>query len=347
METSRLSHDFADPATLDAVVCSLFLFTAYNVLEKHGRAFLYLEEASSLLDAVLPANEKEALWKLRAQQVLFNTEAATNEIYGSRSRQRRGHRPSLRVNATPCAEDAMYNGFESVKVVPRLLKQLTEINMAEDADALERINVESEADADISFGDVLRQQRYFRIQAADVVITRQWQLSSKLLVNRGRGPATRQQSQQSIEQLGIVAMSWACLLGKGELRIVGLGKMTGLARNLSALLGPSKCRPVLLGLAGAVSREDFGKKFISSLAEVVTPMMSSIPTTLSFPNDGRSQQTSTRADLLSSPLQSDTRSLESSWHLGSDERADSCLPPWQEEQLHGRDEMDFDQFINL
>lgn len=61
VETSRLSHDFADSATLDAVVCFLFLFTAYNVLEKHGRAFLYLGEAFSLLEAVSPSNEKEEL----------------------------------------------------------------------------------------------------------------------------------------------------------------------------------------------------------------------------------------------------------------------------------------------
>lgn len=176
---------------------------------------------------------------MRVEQVLFNTEAATNKMYGSRSRQRRGRKPSLGVNVPPSAEDGVCNGFDSVKVAPHLLKQLTEINMAEDADALERINVESQADADVLFGDNIWQQRYFRIQAADVVITRQWHLSSKLLSARVHGPAPEKQSQHSIERLGIVAMSWACLLREGELRVVGLGKMAGLARNLSVLVGLS------------------------------------------------------------------------------------------------------------
>ena len=42
VEASRCSYDFADPPTLDAVVCSLILFAACNVLRTQNRAFLYL-----------------------------------------------------------------------------------------------------------------------------------------------------------------------------------------------------------------------------------------------------------------------------------------------------------------
>lgn len=333
VESSRLDYDFADPATLDAVVCSLFLFAAYNVIEKHGRAFLYLEEAASILEAVVPADDEETRRKVRLQQVLFNTEAATMKIYGDRSRQRKVPLPPL--DAPTMTDHAFNREPESVKVAVHLLRRLTEINLAQDADALEDINVESEPDVGILYSNVLRQQhRYSRIQAADVVLTRQWHLSTKLAAQSRPFFVGALSRSAAVERLGLVAMSWVCLLREGELRVVGLGKLAGLANNLSCLAGPTLCRSVLGGLAGAISREDHEKNYAPSLARILMPLMSSIPSNMSMP-DGES---SARAHLVRVP-DAETFRLDGP-QLQFDVDLDFLVGD-------NREDMDFDRFIDL
>ncbi|KIW95329.1 uncharacterized protein Z519_03913 [Cladophialophora bantiana CBS 173.52] len=281
VERSRLSYDFADPATLDSVVVSLFLFTAYNVLEKHNRAFLYLDEAVSLVEVVEPVDEEDRHRKLQIEQVLFNTEAATFAIYANKSRRRRARRPLKIVDGPPMGPQSVKPTDESDRVAMHLLGRLTEIHMAEDAGAFEEIVVESEADMATLFGAVFKRHRYSRIQAADVVITRQWQLSTKLVADLRHGHGISPRLQQSVELLGLAAMSWICLLGEGELRIVGLGKLSGLAQNIYLLAGGGRCQYILGGLTGAVIKEDHEKIFAPRLAEAVMPLISTVPLPMS------------------------------------------------------------------
>nr|KAK5444500.1 hypothetical protein LTR18_004204 [Exophiala xenobiotica] len=344
VEASRQDHDFADPATLDAVVCSLFLFTAYNVLEKHGRAFLYLDEAVSLLEAALPYDERGKQRKLRLQQVLFNTEAATLKIYGSASRSRRVRRPPLDVEIASATEDGVMTGLDSVKIAAHLLRRLTEINLAEDAVALQSIDVESEADVEILCGNVLRQHRYSRIQAADVVLTRQWQLSSKILATRSCGLSLEQPPWSAIEHLGHVAMAWVCVLREGELRIVGLGKLAGLAHNLYNLAGPLRCRFVLGGLAGAVGKEDHDKRYAPALAKILFPIMSAIPTVIKARNDHESYQSMPSAQFETHTVQ---EILEPSWNPQSQAEMNSDAGLRDEGLTNDREEAEFEQFIDL
>lgn len=151
VETSRLSHNFADPGTLDAVVCSICLFTAYNVLELHNRAFLYLEEALTLFD-VTPPCEAEDERRRRIERVLFNTEAASIAIYAARGRHRRARRPSARRHNRNTAEESFCNDAGVEKIAACLLDGLTEIYLSEDADELTNVNLGVETDMQPSMG---------------------------------------------------------------------------------------------------------------------------------------------------------------------------------------------------
>ncbi|KEF52821.1 uncharacterized protein A1O9_11238 [Exophiala aquamarina CBS 119918] len=279
VETSRLSHDFADPATLDAVVASLFLFTAYNVLEKYTRSMLYLDEAFSLLDAAdVGSNEVRREQQLR--MVLFNTEVATLRIYTHRKKIRWSHRASIVENLENDCCLSVETIVQPEPVAMHLLRRLTQVNLAQSAEALEQLNVESENDMATLFGTVFQQHRISRVQAADVAITRQWNLSSMLVSGARTAPAALEAFGVSAEQMGTTALSWICLLGEGELRIVGLGKVAALARKLRFLAGPSRCNTVLGGLLGAIIREDHEKTYAPQLADVVMPMASSLPYTI-------------------------------------------------------------------
>ncbi|TAQ88675.1 hypothetical protein B7494_g3010 [Chlorociboria aeruginascens] len=277
VEASRLWHDFADPATLDAVFCSLCLFVSYNVLEKHPRSFLYLDEAVGLFEAVVPLGKDEEQRRLRTEQVLYNTESATHAAYATTDRQRRARKPSMDSNDNPAVQHGLGRDMEFDKVAIHLLRRLTQIHLAEDAGGLEQIGVESDIDMAKLFGAILDHNRYSRIQAADVIITRQWQLSSKLVAICSGRSAIERLSQSSAEHLGIVAMSWICLLKEGELRIVGLAKLAGLALNICALADLTKCLDIVRGLTGALMREDHERRFALPLANIFTAMASSVP----------------------------------------------------------------------
>lgn len=282
VERSRLFYDFAESPTLDEVVVSLFLFTAYNVAEKHNHAFLYLDEAAFLLDAVEPKNEGEKRRKLQLEKVLFNTETATLAIYAQNNKARRSRRPLINLDDQWLPE----NGTEALSgpewVAMHLLRRLTQINLAEDANSLQSIDIESDADKTTLFGAAFHRHRSTRIQAADVVVTRQWRLSTKLLTEPG--PLVLLHNRASIaENLGTAAMAWVCLLAEGELRVVGLGKLSGLAQNIHGMTGGQRCQYVLAGLAGAVIKEDHEKHFAPVLADVIGPMVSTPPRLLSLP----------------------------------------------------------------
>src|SRR5206468_726802 len=142
-----------------------------------------------------------------------------------------------------------------------LLKCLTKVHTAEDSKALMIRDTESNPHAADILDVVFQRYSHVKIQAADVAITRQWQLSSKLVSGAHTTATTRLDMEAIVQGMGLAAMSSVCLLGEGELRIVGLGKLAALARNIYALTGPGKCDYVLGGLAGAVMKGDYEKFF--------------------------------------------------------------------------------------
>ncbi len=280
VEQSRLSYDFAESPTLDEVIISLFLFTSYNVLEKHNRAFLYLDEALSLMESVQTVGVEEGRRKTQVEQVLYNTEKATLAIYAGQSKRRRARKPPLLLENPQAGLFRIETGQDSEKVALYLLERLTQIHVAEDTEALQIINTASEADMNSLFGAAFGMHRYCRIQAADVALTFQWQLSSKLVTSIKQRTSLQRLSQPAIDNLGTAALAWVCLLKEGEPRIVGLGKLAGLAKNIRTLSGGNSTSYPIAGLVSAVIREDHERKYAPELAEVISPMLSVTPRTL-------------------------------------------------------------------
>ncbi|KAL6242540.1 hypothetical protein RBB50_010680 [Rhinocladiella similis] len=273
VETSRDDYDFAEPPTLDDVVVSTFLFVAFNILEKHVRAFLYLDEAISLLEEVKPVSEAELLRKQLIQQVLYNTEAASVAIYAHGSRRRRAKRPAKLLDKLPTTSSGsgFITQFDSLALL--LLNRLSEIHLATDAEELQTTSNNLEGDLRTLFGVSLQHHQFCRIQAADVAVTHQWRLSQGIATCSAEGLSASRPSLQEIEKLGITAMAWVCSLKEGELRIVGLGKLSGLARAIHATAGNNSCDYIIAGLVGAVMKEDHDQQFTPDLAEVITSRM--------------------------------------------------------------------------
>ncbi|TPX13449.1 uncharacterized protein E0L32_006179 [Thyridium curvatum] len=269
VETSRLGYDYADPAALDEVACSLFLFTAYNVLNVHTRAFLYLDEAISLFNEAALLYEEDNPRVLRIEKVIFNTEAAS-QLYASKTRTRRARRPSMNIDDyVPCL-DGFAQDTETEAIAARLLTRLTRTYLAQGSDVL------AETEMDSLTLEHHSRHSYLRIQEADVIVTQQWQLSSKLVTDRQYVSIANK--RPIIFSLGVQVMSWVCLLREGELRVVGLGKLAELALNICFLTGGMRCQDILRGLAGAVLREDHEQHYAPRLIGMMAAVSPSIPT---------------------------------------------------------------------
>jgi hypothetical protein len=280
VERSRLCYDFAERPTLDEVIISLFLFTSYNVLEKHNRAFLYLDEALSLMETVQIVGAGEEVRRMHIEQVLYNTEAASSAIYAGKGRRCRAKKPSVNLERSSIKPSIIETSEQSERVALHLLDRLTEIHVAEDEEALRIISAALETDMNTLFGAAFGMHRYCRIQAADVAVSRQWQLSSKLVSSLRQQTSAEKLRQSTIESLGTAALAWVCLLKEGEPRIVGLGKLSGLAKNIVTLTGGKFPSYPVAGLVSAIIREDHERKFAPELADVVLPMVVTIPSTL-------------------------------------------------------------------
>jgi hypothetical protein len=273
VEKSRLDYEFAEPATLDDVVVSLFLFVAYNVLEKHTRAYLYLDEAFSLLGVVETYHNLEAQRKHLIELVLFNTETASMAVYAHPGRQRRAKIPRITLDSMPTSssEHGMITDYE--KLALHLVTRLTKIHAAGGARVLLDDFSDSKDLRDL-LGMSLQQRQFCRIQAADVSVSQQWQLSTKLLANLRSRALTQKLAMAKAEKLGVAAMAWICSLREGELRIVGLGKIFGMLQAIRAIAGKGGCESVVSGLIGALVREDHDKKFAAGVTRLIAPMIS-------------------------------------------------------------------------
>jgi hypothetical protein len=269
VEKSRLGYKFAEPATLDDVVVSLFLFVAYNVLERHPRAYLYLDEAFSLLEIVDTA---EVSQRRLIEQVLVNTEKATAAIYARPGRNRRGMVPTNPLEVMPVSSSFDGKMSEHEELALTLLNKLTTIYAASDLAMLaEDSSLSSALNALRNMPS--QQRQYCRIQAADAALSQQWQLFTKLVTNLGSRALSAGIATEKAEKLGVAAMSWICSLAGGELRIVGLGKIAGMLQAIRVVSNDNGCDAVVNGLVGALMREDHEKMFAPAVARVVTASM--------------------------------------------------------------------------
>lgn len=286
VEMSRLDYDFAETPSLDEVAISLFLFTAYNVLEKHGRAFLYLDECLSLMEAVGPVSEWDEPRRIRMEHVLYNTEAASLAIYAGNKRKRKARVPSLKLDDAGIAAFAGLEHDQDVdQMAIKLLRRLTEIHLSEHRGPLQSVESASQADADLLYEAACQRNPFYRIQAADVAISRQWQLSRRLLDDQRstRSSSLRRLDKAAIQTLGTAAMAGICLLQEGEVRIVGLGKLAGLVQNMFALSGTRQCDYSVAGIVGAIVREDHERNFAFAVEDVLGTMLATIPASLGNP----------------------------------------------------------------
>lgn len=272
VERSRLDYDFAEPPTLDEVVVSLFLFVAHNVLEKHTRAYLYLDEAFSLLGVVDTCIGNETQRKKLIEQVLFNTEAASIAIYAHPGRQRRAQIPTEMLSTIPTSTSLHGRPTEYERLALHLLTRLTVIHAASDDAPLDDGSSSSQ-DLRALWTLPLQQRQYCRIQAADVSVSQQWQISTKLAASLKTRALSPRLAMAKVESLGVAAMAWICSLREGELRIVGLGKIFGMLQAIRTIAGSGGCASVTNGLVGALMREDHDRRFAAGVASILMPLI--------------------------------------------------------------------------
>lgn len=285
VEASRLTYNFSDPPTLDAVVVSLCLFATYNVLGDDDRSLLYLCEASVLLEAFSPTSTSERERKRRIEMIVFNAESASFEIYAMKGFVPTARRPPERKN-TYRAEEELGKDAESEELALCFLQHLTRIYLAENVDDLNAIDPMFENASKPSFGpENPLHHRYASIQAADAAVTHQWLLSYRMVTDRSLNHGLESLAKPDIGSLGVAAMAWAAILAAGDLRIVGLGKMAGLALNMWALGGLETSRDVIHGLTNAVVEQDFDGAYAIALANLIEEITCTVSPWLRPPYD--------------------------------------------------------------
>jgi hypothetical protein len=266
VEEARVVQGFADHPDIDTVAVSLFLFTAYNVLWKHNRAFLYLGEAIDLFDLVSRQLEDKMLDKrrwlrrlARLELVLFNTQAASYSIYGSGGTINR-RKPIL----SPRIEILLLDSPDPTEVhIDKLLLRLTHIhatsiarNYSDPLFDVSRLLQKAGVPADPSTADFAcaiqypsegqRHRRHTHAlsgilrQTADIHISHHWRALEKMAIvvkSRGRNKATiSMEEQRKLMQIlcdkGASALAWTSSVDKGTVRIIGLGKLANIALDI-------------------------------------------------------------------------------------------------------------------
>lgn len=223
MRRSSDDYDFSNFPSIDAVVVSIFLFTAYNVCGKHNRAFCYLTEAIGLMDMILePSAPTEIIRLQRLEYVLFVTESASVSIYGSGRNRKLARRPSSIT--TPEHTLMWYNGGNGAEAqnwirdaermkadeeAVKLLLLMTRLHLANKLTEVANVSVDNMMAANIakSFDNPSNHQPLtFSTQTADVAITRQWKLASqwwRVLSAGNTLPSSTDSLQLTIQILGM------------------------------------------------------------------------------------------------------------------------------------------------
>lgn len=286
------SH-FADHPSVDASIASLVLFIAYSICDRHNLAFYCLNEAAGLLrlvDIDMLDSTEVALYR-RVEALLFVTESASMLVYGKIQRNNRmvacpENLSSLEAsmqwyNVDYCPSLLLPAELSDIRIASldikavNLLYVLVCLYNATTADEISSVPMSIPAVSDIiehgSLGST-------SIQAADVDITRQWQLCLRwqqvLSSRKGRAgrPRCNPSARYTLQIMGFTALQYSRSIRPEEYRIVGHGKLASLAMamfdvasNLGILAG---CTAVIGDLIRTVYMMDYERYFAPELSMV-------------------------------------------------------------------------------
>lgn len=299
-------YHFAENPSIDTVVVSLFLFIAYNVSERHNRAFCYLTEAIGLFDLLGELIDPiDAIRQKRLLYVLYNTESATVTVYGSMRKRTVSQRPStplesidslswyghtagVRCSIEEIAEaDIVYIDKQAVE----LLLLMTRLHLATGISEVARITVEDRLMSSVKVlmeSDSGHQVSYCDTQIADVAISRQWKLARLWWDDISRQPPPKpfdEAINSTIKMIATTTLTWSKTLRPGYLRIVGLGKLVGLTDsifNISTKLGSvGSCTALIRHLIHTVAETDYNGYFAPQLSATEV-CIGNIPRSLTF-----------------------------------------------------------------
>lgn len=310
LEQIRTQYDFANAPTADTLATSLFLFVAYNITGRHKRAFLYLAEAIALLDLVEDISDERTRVRLkRIEYVIFITEQATTSIYGKVGMRKLARRPidiaqsanMLRMPSGLYRNEAVERSDEEAV---DLLLHMARLHAAMDVDEI--INMANPAPPSRSILTSLHDPASYKMQHADVAITRQWILAIKL-------PSLLQTCQSNslavmgleglLHDMSLSVLQWISALPEGQIRVVGLGKVTAIARTIqdfAVQIGKDLAfASVIRELAYAVCMNDHEGIFVPLLSDCVDKILYDLAPFISDPTMPDPNQ---RAQLLP-PLQ--------------------------------------------
>lgn len=287
---SNRNHFAECPSTNSAIV-SLVLFIAYSVCDRHNLAFYHLNEAAGLLRLIdidtLDSHEK-ALYR-RLEAVLFITESASMLVYGKARKNRmipcpdnlsglessmrwysEDHLPSLPL--PPALADIRVGPLDNKAV--NLLHALVRLYNATTAEEISKVSIPGPAVSDIIEQGVMGDTS---LQVADVDITRQWQLCLRwqdvLSSRKSKTPSRcNPGAGYTLQIMGLTVLQYSRAIRPGECRIVGHGKLAGLATaiydiasNLGVLGG---CAGVIGDLIRTVYDMDYERHFAPELSLV-------------------------------------------------------------------------------
>jgi hypothetical protein len=291
--TSETTSHFTDSPSMDTVVVSLFLFVAYSVLNKHNRAFCYLNEAIGLLDLVEEPDELVDQVRLqRLECVLFVTESASSAIYGPKRMRRIVRRPNNFTRSannllwyfTEAAFDSGDFGWSKSRIedldrqAVELMLLMTSIHLATGVNEVASVTVDDRLMASITRSLSANSEDTddlpnCSMQTADVAITRQWKLAAHWWMVLCAGPFSMSSAESlssTAQIIGMTTLQWAKTLDPGYLRCVGLGKVVALTQiigNISAKLGTlGSCVNIINDLIRIVETTDYQRDFAPQLS---------------------------------------------------------------------------------
>lgn len=281
IEELRCKYDYAENPTADTVVVSFALFVAYSVIGKHHRPFLYLSEASKLVNFVHTNDhiEKMRIHRLKAQ--VFITASASALLSMNSAWKADVPLPpdveeliSWYDVAEACDIDT---ASEDVRTLDQFaicqLQLMTRIHLAA-SDGTSQDFLEEENVANRISNVTLPATRMVRIVTADLSITQLWFSSARRWLQHNYcydDVLKLGQTGNLAESTGRKALAWARSLSQSELRIIGLGKMVDILENVVHLysLDPQSADEVEIlvrELIDAISAADYESTYATTLA---------------------------------------------------------------------------------
>ena len=297
-ETIRSQYDYVTHFTLDTIATSLFLFAANNVAGRHRRAFMYLNEAIGLVDMVedLP-NERARVRYTRIEYVTFIADKATRSIYGTPRQRPLARRPnhiplSPEMLSLPTKGDS--GAFqileqEAVGLLLHMVRLHTAMDM-NDIICLDSCSPRSRSSTRLGPGESNLPPIHYRTQQADVAITRQWLLASKLPslpAGFQSDPVAVRGLESTLQEMGTTVIQWISELLPGQIRVVGLGKVTAIVKtihNLALQAGRELVfRNIIQELVLSVCANDPESSYTPRVIECIIDHLYDLPPPMSSP----------------------------------------------------------------